>query len=425
MRQRSTYPLPDPNFWQQALRWAATQPGPVLYLAPSAMEYPHGTFLRGLACGAIEQVQAGAGQAFSQWRKALDASPPDWWFGHLSYDLKNELEALQSDNPNHQGFPELAFFRPQHWLYEQENQLVVETTWEAEGLLEAIRSTQTEEAPTAFPPLQPAMPKEQYIDTVERLRQHIEEGDVYEINFCQAFASMAPGTNPVALFERLQASSPTPFAAYYRWDQQHLCCASPERFLKRKGRTLISQPIKGTAPRGHDATEDAARRQGLLASEKERAENLMIVDLVRNDLARSAVPGTVSVPELFGLYTFPQVHQMISTVTAELRPGVSGLEALARAFPMGSMTGAPKVKVMELIERYETTRRGLFSGAVGYLDPQGNFDFNVVIRSLFYNGETEQLSYQVGGAITYDSDPEQEYAECLIKAEAMQQALRG
>jgi para-aminobenzoate synthetase component 1 len=162
-----------------------------------------------------------------------------------------------------------------------------------------------------------------------------------------------------------------------------------------------------------------------LQSEKEKAENLMIVDLVRNDLARSSKTGSVKVEELFGIYSFSQVHQMISTVSSQIKETTSAVEAIKNAFPMGSMTGAPKVMAMELIEKYENTKRGLYSGAIGYFAPNSDFDFNVVIRSIQYNESKQYLNFEVGSAITYDSDANLEYEECLLKAQAMMKALAG
>ncbi|HAA24382.1 MAG TPA: hypothetical protein DCP28_38545 [Cytophagales bacterium] len=421
-RQLHSFPLPDASFWQKAVVWANAHFDRVLHLAPSRYEYPHGTFLRGIACGALEEVKAQAGEAFEALSVATSAQP-DWWFGHLGYDLKNEREDLQSHNPVQQGFHDLAFFRPKHWLYEAQGHLVIESIENPVGLIEEIQSTPLPPLYTVLPPLQPHTLKEAYLATVERLRQHIEDGDVYEINYCQEFSAKIPELDMARVFLALQKHSHTPFGAFYRCEDQWMAGASPERFLKRPGQQLISHPIKGTAPRHEDAVLDQKLKIGLRESEKERAENLMIVDLVRNDLARSCRAGSITVEELFGLYSFPQVHQMISTVTGFLKEGITSVEAIARAFPMGSMTGAPKIKVMELIEQYEPARRGLFSGAVGFFTPTGDFDFNVVIRSLFYNADNQKLSYQVGSAITYDSVPEQEYQECLVKAEAMQRAL--
>jgi para-aminobenzoate synthetase component 1 len=199
-----------------------------------------------------------------------------------------------------------------------------------------------------------------------------------------------------------------------------MMCASPERYLHKHGNTILSQPIKGTARRGTDTGSDNEIKTALQSSIKDRAENVMIVDLVRNDIARSCKTGSVKVEELFGIYTFPQVHQMISTITGQLKEEEPFTNAIRYSFPMGSMTGAPKVKVMELVEKYEHSRRELFSGTVGYISPEGNFDFNVIIRSLFYNAATRYLSYQTGGAITYDSTPEQEWEEMRLKAWALE-----
>jgi para-aminobenzoate synthetase component 1 len=225
------------------------------------------------------------------------------------------------------------------------------------------------------------------------------------------------------VYADLLKKSPVPFGAFVKSNGCYLMCASPERFLKKTGNRMLSQPIKGTSKRGVNEAEDIALKQALLNSEKERAENLMIVDLVRNDLARSAKTGTVKVEELFGIYSFEQVHQMISTVSATLADGIHWVDALKYAFPMGSMTGAPKISAMHLIEQYERTARGLYSGAVGYITPEGDFDFNVVIRSLQYNSINQFLNFEVGGAITYDSIPEKEYEECLIKAGAILDTL--
>jgi para-aminobenzoate synthetase component 1 len=223
----------------------------------------------------------------------------------------------------------------------------------------------------------------------------------------------------------LLQKSPTPFASYFKYDHQYLLCASPERFIKKSGDKLFSQPIKGTIKRGVDEAEDAQLKNELLHSEKELAENLMIVDLVRNDLARSSKTGSVNVDELFGIYSFKQVHQMISTVSSIIKNDTHIIDAIKHAFPMGSMTGAPKIMAMELIEKYETTKRGLYSGAIGYIAPNGDFDFNVVIRSLQYNAATKYLSYEVGSAITFDSIAEQEHDECLLKAKAIMDVLGG
>jgi para-aminobenzoate synthetase component 1 len=206
-------------------------------------------------------------------------------------------------------------------------------------------------------------------------------------------------------------------------NNQYIISASPERFLAKRGRQLISQPIKGTAKRSANLAEDEQLKLSLKNHPKEQQENVMIVDLVRNDLTRSAVAGTVKVEELFGIYSFEQVHQMISTVTCLKADDVSDVEAIRNTFPMGSMTGAPKVNAMRLMEKYERSKRGVYSGAVGYFSPDGDFDFNVIIRTILYNAATQYLSFQVGSAITHSADAENEYQECLLKAKAILEVL--
>jgi para-aminobenzoate synthetase component 1 len=271
---------------------------------------------------------------------------------------------------------------------------------------------------------QPRLSREEYLERVEALRRHIRQGDCYEINFCLEYFASARGIDPTALYRQLSRLSPNPFAAYYKSGHSHLVCASPERFIQKMGSHIISQPIKGTSPRHPgDREEDLRSRVQLRQSAKDRSENVMVVDLVRNDLSRVCMRGSVKVEELYGVYAYPQVYQMISTVGGELDPTTGFADIVAATFPMGSMTGAPKHRVMELIDRYEPSNRGLFSGAVGYIDPSGDFDFNVVIRSLFYNDLTGYLSFFAGSGITWYSQPEMEYEECLLKARAMMRVL--
>ena len=272
--------------------------------------------------------------------------------------------------------------------------------------------------------LQSGFTREEYLATVQALRRHILRGDCYEINFCQEFFAYPASIDPLTTWWSLSQASPNPFAAFYKLEDSYLLCASPERYLKRLGDTLISQPIKGTSPRNQGSeAQDKADRDELYNSSKDRSENVMVVDLVRNDLSKICLPGSVRVEELYGIYSFPQVHQMISTIKGELPPGTHWIEAVRATFPMGSMTGAPKKRVVELIGQYERTFRGIFSGAVGYVTPDGDFDFNVVIRSILYNQQEHYLSYQVGSGITFYSDAEKEYEECLWKAEGIKKAF--
>ena len=431
MRNIFSVAATDPTLRDRVLRWSqAPAHRHVAYL--DSNQYPHRAYARYevlVGVGSVETLRVEAGDAFSAWRSWYDYLQ-DWSFGHLSYDLKNEVERLTSTHPDGVGLPDLHFFRPRHVVYLKDKVWTLETldadperVW-AQILATPLTAsvTATHAAPVE---LRHRMTKAAYLDKVAAIREHIAAGDVYELNLCQEFYLEEVTVDPAAIFRHLNARAKVPFAAYYRLEDHYLCCASPERFLQKQGTTLRSQPIKGTSRRGRTTVEDGRLREALFESEKDRAENVMIVDLVRNDLARSCVTGSVRVEELFGIYPFEGVHQMISTVAGELRPDVHPVEAVKRAFPMGSMTGAPKVMAMQLIERYETARRGLYSGAVGYLDPQGDFDFNVVIRSLLYNARTRYLSYQVGGAIVYDSVPEQEYEECLLKAAGLRRVLAG
>ena len=268
--------------------------------------------------------------------------------------------------------------------------------------------------------------KEEYISTIEKLLAHIKRGDCYEINYCQEFFATDVITDPLHLYTQLTAISPNPFSCFYKLADKYVLCASPERYIQKKGTHILSQPIKGTFQRDpFNAAADNELKLQLQQSEKDKSENVMVVDLVRNDLSRVCKEGTVKVEELFGVYSFPQVHQMISTITGELKNGVDLSEIIKASFPMGSMTGAPKRRVMELIEQYEKTKRGIYSGAVGYISPEKDFDFNVVIRSILYNATEKYLSYLVGGGITFYSDAEKEYAECLLKAEAIKKVLQN
>jgi para-aminobenzoate synthetase component I len=378
-----------------------------------------------LAVGAKRIIQANAGNAIAQLKDFSEANP-SWLFGHLGYDLKNETEKLSSGNFDGIGFPDLCFFEPEIVVELNQQQLIIHCVPGQEGkVYQAIL-----ECPVP-PEMSPAMSllhiqsrisKEEYIATIRQLLKHIQKGDCYEINFCQEFYAETANVNPLAAYLSLSRLSPNPFSAFYRLDDKYLCCASPERYLKKTGQTLLSQPIKGTMSRNRG--NDADSRRNLYQSEKDRAENVMVVDLVRNDLSRVCTKASVQVDELFGVYTFPQVHQMISTISGQLRDDLHWTDAIKASFPMGSMTGAPKKKVMELIEQYESTRRGIFSGAVGYITPRGDFDFNVVIRSILYNQTRQYLSFPAGSGITAASEPVKEYDECMLKAAAMRKVLQ-
>lgn len=368
----------------------------------------------------------GDGQAtvLTSW-EALKNGPKSWKMGILPYQLKALFQPkCPNPFPAEIEFPEVAFFVPQWVLGLRRNA----TDWEVlAGEISALpvgsNSKGTETERPFVGKFAANFSRETYLEIVHRLKAHIKEGDFYELNFTQRFWATAKLPNPFEVYRQLTALSPVPFAAYIRFDQQYLICASPERFLRVRQGEIIAQPIKGTAKRGKDKAEDEAVKLTLQQSEKERAENVMIVDLMRNDLYRHAVVNSVQVPYLFEIQTFPQVHQLVSTITARLAPDASVYDLLADAFPPGSMTGAPKVRVMQAIDQYERVQRGAYSGCAGYLTPQDDLDLNVIIRSLVYDAAKGLLSYHVGGAITYDSEPEAEYAECLLKAQAIQQTL--
>lgn len=352
-----------------------------------------------------------------------------WLVGYLSYSLKADSENIADDKPNTRGFAALEFAEPGCIIYAIGNELVMlyddGKVQSPEGLVNQIQTLKPKaDKKKAKAEVKPHISKADYIQQVNSLKNHIQLGDIYEANYCMEFSAEDASINPYTTFKRLEEASPMPFSAFLKTGSNYLMCASPERFAKKAGATVYSQPIKGTAPRGVDEAADKANIEALLASEKERAENVMIVDLVRNDLGRTAKVGSVKVDELFGVYHFPKVHHMISTISAEVEEGRGFAEVIKKAFPMGSMTGAPKIRAMQLIDEHERGARGLFSGSVGYITPEGNFDFNVVIRSIFYNEESKRLSYWAGSAITAKADAEQEYEECLLKLEAIRQVLQ-
>ena len=395
------------------MEWANTHSHFAYYQANN-IEYPHDGFREILAIGCKTVFSTTIGSVFED-LKAFHKG--QWLFGYLGYDLKNETERLSSENKDYVRFADIQFFVPQHLIFFEQNGVSFQS--ENKNLIENILAFEGKTTENIFAPPQSSVSKKEYLSVVEQLRQHIEAGDCYQINYCQEFHGSYTSFDPVATYLNLNAISPAPFSCLQKFGTHFIISSSPERFLKKTGRRVISQPMKGTRPRSKNKEEDKRLKIELRNDEKELAENRIIVDLVRNDLARSAQIGTVKVEEVFGTYSFAQVHQMISTITSVIQEDIHFTDIIKYAFPMGSMTGAPKIKVMQLIERYENTRRGAFSGASGYISPEGDFDFNVLIRSLFFNSQTQTYSFQAGSAITYDSVPEQEYEECQLKAKAL------
>lgn len=379
-----------------------------------------------LAAGCKRNILLGAGDAFEKLEQFF-AVENDWAFGHLGYDLKNETERLSSHNFDGIGFPDGHFFIPEIVLQLNETRLVIHCDNDnAQAIFSAVEScsASVQHIPSASFSINSRLSQQEYISIIQKLQQHILRGDCYEINFCQEFFAQHAVIDPLSVYDALVTLSPNPFSAFYKLNDRYCICASPERYFKKTGNKIFSQPIKGTAQRDLSSVElDEKNRRQLVSSEKEKSENVMVVDLVRNDLSRVCKEGSVQVEELFGIYSFPQVHQMISTISGELEDGKGWIDVVRASFPMASMTGAPKKRVMELIENYEPTKRGLFSGAIGYISPSGDADFNVVIRSILYNAAQQYISFQAGSAITFYSDAVEEYKECLLKAAAIKQVL--
>lgn len=377
-----------------------------------------------LAAGASRFIVADKQTDISSLQQFIDSSK-GWLFGHLAYDLKNQIEKLTSSRHDRIGFADFFFFEPEVLIKIKPGELHISATEPELYYQEIMDASAVADEKTGHVSVSGRFSRDEYIAVVNELKKHILRGDCYEINFCHEFFADNADLNPLALYERLSNISPNPFSALYKLTDKWLICASPERFLRRQGQTVLSQPIKGTSKRMADDEKDAENKNWLYNSAKDRSENVMVVDLVRNDLSKVCEEGTVKTDELFGIYSFPQVHQMISTVSGTLKKDILFTEIIKATFPMGSMTGAPKKRVMELIEQYEKNRRGIFSGAVGYINPDGDFDFNVVIRSIMYNEATDYLSYQVGSGITWYCDAEQEWEECLMKAAAIKTVLEN
>lgn len=413
------------NCNHQCIHWAAKHSHCIVLDSCNNDVYGPVEFDLLIAVGVNQAVECKAGNAFTRLQDFLD-NANDWVFGYFGYDLKNETEKLTSKQPDRLGFEDMVFFVPEVILMLRGNTLSVGTVKEnAELIFADINSISVQDNFFGNSiQLQHRVAKEDYLSVVHTIREHIRNGDVYEMNYCFELFAEHVTINPVDIFNKLTAHSAAPFSGLMQWEDVSIISASPERFLKKMNSKIISQPIKGTIRRGNNNAEDTLLREILQHSEKDRAENVMIADLVRNDLTRFAITGSVNVDQLFGIYSFRHVHQMVSTISARLRPEVALTDVIKNAFPMGSMTGAPKIMAMELIDKYESSRRGPYSGSLGYFSPEGNFDFNVLIRSIFYNRKNEYVSVQVGSAITWDSDPEQEYAECMLKADALQRILQ-
>ncbi len=428
-RHIHTYPIDDAADFKKRLLSFYRNEEYLVYLETNSSENTSTQYDALLAVGKLDSIESSWDNA---WEKlaTFGREQADWIFGYLGYDLKNDLEDLLSNNDDLVEFPDLLFFVPKlvlevgsdhvniHYLAkdsENLDHLVGEILVHQSA--ESINSSNSKTA------LQPTDSKKEYIEKVTQFLNHIHRGDIYEANFCTAFTAVGVELDSVELFHYLNEISKPPFAALARLGDYHITSASPERFIRKTVSHVISQPIKGTARRSSNAVQDRDLIERLKNDSKEQSENVMIVDLVRNDLSRTARKGSVNVSEFLKIYTFKQVHQMISTVASELDEQYNIMDLLKTTFPMGSMTGAPKISAMKIIEQTESFKRGPYSGALGYISPERNCDFNVLIRSVFYNSALKKLMLGVGSAITAQAIPEYEYEECQIKAAALFEAL--
>ncbi|WFO16839.1 anthranilate synthase component I family protein [Cellulophaga baltica 4] len=431
MRKKVTYTFEDLPFLKDSILQWAQQYYEVVWLDSNAHKQKYDSFDALIAVDALTSIKTDHKNAFDD-LKTYQEQTKDWIFGYLTYDLKNDVEKLESANLDGVEFPELYFFQPKKIIKIKGNCLEFDYLNMVDDEIEEDYQTIIKSLPNMGDKIQSAAKdihikmrifKDEYFSKVTKMLDHIKHGAIYEANFCQEFYAENYTIDPLKVYQKLNEISKAPFATFLKLDDKYLLCASPERYLKKMGSKIISQPIKGTAKRASNKEEDDKLKERLAQDEKERAENIMIVDLVRNDLSKSAIKGTVAVEELCRVYTFDQVHQMISTVIAHVDADKSPVAIIKDSFPMGSMTGAPKVSAMKIIETLESFKRGLYSGAVGYFSPEGDFDFNVIIRSILYNKSKKYISFSVGSAITAKATPENEYQECLLKARAMRQVL--
>ena len=433
MRTKQIHKLKDVEaFKNQILVWAQ-QFDDVVWLDSNNYEQKYSSYDAVLAVDAFTAIQTDYYQGFEK-LKEYQTLVNDWVFGYLTYDLKNDVEDLKSKNSDGLEFPDLYFFQPKRLFLIKGNDVEIQylnsIDDELEGDLLDIQTKpeyqQEDNLSTSNNvKIKLRTHKDEYFSKVSNILNHIHRGDIYEANFCQEFYAENTNINPLETYKKLNSISKPPFATFLKLGDKYALCASPERYLKKEDDLVITQPIKGTAKRSDNLEEDNKLKSNLLSDKKERSENIMIVDLVRNDLSKTAKKGSVKVEALCEIHTFNQVHQMISMVTSQVDKETHPVDIIKSTFPMGSMTGAPKISAMNIIETLEDAKRGLYSGAVGYFSPTGDFDFNVVIRSILYNEKKKYISYSVGGAITAKSNSLNEYEECLIKAKAMRQVLEN
>lgn len=366
-----------------------------------------------LAWGCEKQIRA---EDFSAFDDALKRD--GHWFGYLGYGLKNSLEKLPQDEKGEFHLPALWMLRFRHILRFDH----LEKTVTGTAKLPESKASFNVAIPLVSE-LSSNMTKQQYMQSVERTVAQIEGGQFYQANITRKFqGTFAAAPHSFALFSALCRASPAPYSAFLQLGEVTVISSSPECFLKvDEAGNVITRPIKGSAPRAATAAEDEKLRQELLESGKDKAENLMIVDLMRNDLSHHCIPGSVQADHLFEVITYATVHHMVSTVRGKKLPHTSTLDVVKSCFPPGSMTGAPKIEAMKWCSAIETLERGVYSGALGWFSSDGACDLSVVIRTLLVKGD--RFEFQVGGGIVADSEPEAEWRETLTKARGIAAAL--
>jgi para-aminobenzoate synthetase component 1 len=433
MRNYKKFPIPKNNDQYNAfLNWADSTDKHYIFLNSNNYQNDdYSKFDALLAVGLFDHICPAQGiDAFEELKIFVSKFENDWKLGFLSYDIKNQLENLSSKNDDNLEMPLMHFFVPLVIFIFKDNAVEIgirnndSTNFDHNSVFKKISEiTPSQHLNNPTIEILHKVTKADYIKNIREIKNHIRKGNIYETNYCIEFFAENNDLDPLISYHNLNNYNPAPFACFYRLNDKYLISSSPERFLAKRKQHLISQPIKGTIKRGNSPDEDLRFKEKLSNDPKERSENIMIVDLVRNDLSCTSKTGTVAVKELCKIYSYPSLHQMISTITSEVREDIHFIDSIRMAFPMGSMTGAPKISAMQIIEEFENTKRGLYSGSVGYIDPKNDFDFNVIIRSVLYNKSNRYLSFMAGSAITIGSDPEKEYNECLLKAAAMAKIL--
>ncbi len=383
-----------------------------------------------LGFGVSNQIRIQSLPCLTNLQDFINTNKSNYIFGALNYNLKNEIFDLNSEKEDKLDFPSVLFWIPKYVVKIQNEHFEFVQGEKNEESFTFLNEFLEEEMDLNFhhynKNLEPRTSKQDYITKLQKIKSYLQRGDIYEVNFCQEFfAENIEIPFELDLYFKLNQIAKAPFSSFLKFDEFTVFCNSPERFIQLKEGKLITQPIKGTAARNDDKSIDESNKLNLKNNQKERSENIMIVDLVRNDLSKIAIKNSVKVDELCEIYSFPMVHQMISTISCIPKNETSFTDIIKATFPMGSMTGAPKFSAMKIIDELEDFNRGLYSGSIGYIDPNGDFDFNVVIRSLIYNSHKKYLSCSVGSAITILSDEEKEFEECQIKVDKLLSVLRN